>query len=104
MSEYLPEQYRLFRDRYPEVAAALDGLGRATQQAGPLDPKTQRLVKLGIAMALGSEGAVRSNVRRALQEGASPDEIRHVALLVISTGGFPRSIAAMGWVDEVLDL
>lgn len=99
---YLPEVYTKFRQRYPEVAQALDRLGAATEAAGPLDPKTQRLVKLGIAIGALAEGAVRSNARRALEAGASPEEVRQVAVLAITTRGFPAAIAGLGWVEEVL--
>jgi alkylhydroperoxidase/carboxymuconolactone decarboxylase family protein YurZ len=103
MSNYLPDVYLDFRDRFPTVATALDELGRATEAAGPLDPRTQRLVKLGIAIGALAEGAVRSNVRKALEEGASPEDIQHAVMLAISTVGFPASVAALGWIDEVLD-
>ncbi len=102
MSEYLPEVYTRFRGTYPKVAEALDRLGAAAEAAGPLDAKTQRLVKLGIAVGALAEGAVRSNARRALEAGATPEEIRHVALLAITTRGFPAAIAGLGWVEEVL--
>ncbi len=102
MSEYLPEIYVQFRDAYPDVARALDQLGQATQGAGPLDVRTQRLVKLGIALGAQSEGAVRSNARKALEAGANADELRHVALLAISTRGFPAAVAGLAWIDEVL--
>lgn len=102
MPEYLPEAYRSFRSTFPSVAAALDGLGQATGEVGPLDERTQRLVKLGIAIGSLSEGAVRSNARRALEAGASAVELRHAALLAITTAGFPTAIAALGWVDEVI--
>ena len=103
MSNYLPDVYLDFRDRFPTVATALDELGRATQAVGPLDPRTQRLIKLGIAIGALAEGAVRSNVRKALEEGASPEDIQHAVMLAISTVGFPVSVAALGWIDEVLD-
>lgn len=102
MSDYLPEIYTRFRDGYPEVAAALDGLAAAADGAGPLDARTQRLVKLGIAAGALAEGAVRSNARKALDEGAAPEEVRQVAILAITTRGFPAAVAALGWVDEVL--
>ncbi|MDR5676453.1 MAG: carboxymuconolactone decarboxylase family protein [Armatimonadota bacterium] len=102
MSEYLPQVYTGFRRRYPQVAEALDRLGAATEAAGPLDAKTQRLVKLGIAIGALAEGAVRSNVRRALEAGATAEEVRHVALLALTTRGFPAAIAGLGWVEEVL--
>jgi 4-carboxymuconolactone decarboxylase len=101
-TQYLPDVYVHFRDRFPEVAQALDGLGDATATAGPLDERTQRLVKLGIAVGGMAEGAVRSNVRRALAAGVSEDEILHVAALAVSTRGFPAAVAAFGWIEEVL--
>jgi alkylhydroperoxidase/carboxymuconolactone decarboxylase family protein YurZ len=103
MSDYLPDVYLTFRDQFPTVATALDQLGRVTEAAGPLDPRSQRLVKLGIAIGALAEGAVRSNVRKALDQGASSVEIHHVVTLAITTVGFPATVAALGWVDEVLE-
>jgi 4-carboxymuconolactone decarboxylase len=102
MSEYLPDVYVRFRERFPEVARALDGLGKATEAAGGLDERTQRLVKLGIAIGALAEGAVRSNVRKARAVGVTDDEIRQAAVLAISTAGFPAAIAAVSWIEEAL--
>lgn len=102
MAEYLPDIYMDFRDDYPEVARALDSLGAATGEAGPLEERTQRLVKLGIAIGGLAEGAVRSNARKALELGVSAEEIRHVALLAITTSSFPTAIAGLSWIEEVL--
>ena len=41
--EHLPKVYVRFRGSFPEVAAALDGLGKAAEGAGPLDERTVRL-------------------------------------------------------------
>jgi 4-carboxymuconolactone decarboxylase len=101
--KHLPDVYLKFRDGFPGVAKALDGLGEAVDAAGPLDERTARLVKLGLAIGAAAEGSVRSNVRKALAAGATPEEIRQVALLAITTCGFPLAIAGAGWIDEVLD-
>lgn len=103
MTDYLPQTYVDFRNAHPGVADALDRMGSAVDAAGPLDTRTGRLVKLAIAVGGLAEGAVRSNVRKALDAGASPDEIRHVALSAITTVGFPAAIAALGWINEVID-
>ena len=92
MEQHLPKIYVAFREAHPEVANALDKLGRATEQAGPLDARTQRLVKVALAVGSLSEGAVRSNARKALEAGDTATEIRHVALLAITTCGFPTAI------------
>lgn len=100
--DYLPEVYQEFRRRFPRVAKSYDALADSCHQGGPLDEKTRRLVKLGVAIGQHSEGGVRSHARRALAEGVSPDEVRHAALMALTTAGFPAMIAAMKWIDEVI--
>jgi len=100
---YLPNIYKEFQRQFPEIAKAYDELALKCHGWGPLDAKTRRLVKLGTAIGLSSEGAVRSHARRALEEGATTDELRHTVLLAFTTAGFPTMIAALKWVDEVID-
>jgi alkylhydroperoxidase/carboxymuconolactone decarboxylase family protein YurZ len=102
VDDHLPDVYLGFREHYPKVAAALDGLGEAVDGAGPLGERDVRLVKLGLAVGALAEGAVKSNARKALAAGASPDEVRQVGILAITTCGFPTAIAGLGWIDEVL--
>jgi 4-carboxymuconolactone decarboxylase len=100
---YLPGIYREFQQQFPELARAYDGLAGKCHDWGPLEEKTRRLVKLGVAIGLSSEGGVRSHARRALEEGITADELRHVVLLAFTTTGFPTMIAAMKWVEEVIE-
>ncbi len=99
---YLPDIYKEFRQDFPKVARAYDELADKCHEGGPLDARTRQLVKLGVAIGLNSEGAVRSHARRALAEGIDAAEIRHAVLLALTTAGFPTMIAAMKWVDEVI--
>jgi alkylhydroperoxidase/carboxymuconolactone decarboxylase family protein YurZ len=69
---------------------------------GPLDARSARFVKLGVAIGAQAEGAVRSHARRALAENMTPDEVRHVGLLALTTIGFPHTVAGLGWIDEVI--
>lgn len=98
----LPKPYESFKKTYPEIWKAYDRLGGLVLGAGPLAKKERELVKLAMAIGGGLEGAVHSHTRRALEEGASPDEIYHVVLLGITTLGFPSTIAALTWVEEIL--
>jgi len=100
---YLPEIYEKFSHAFPDLAEKYKQLGVACRSAGPLEQKAQDLVKLGIAIGLGSQGAVRSHTRKTLASGATREEIIHVVLLSLTTTGFPNMIAALGWVDEVLE-
>lgn len=86
----LPKAFETFRKRYRSVYEAYETLGGAAHGAGPLDQKTRELVKLGMAIGGRLEGAVRSHVHRALEAGATPEEIEHVVLLAVTTSGFHR--------------
>lgn len=101
-SGYLPDVYRDFRTAYPDVAASYDDLAKACREAGPLSQREQRLVKLGIAIGLESDGGVRSHVRRGLAEGLTADELLHAIAIAIPTAGFPATAAAYRWANEVL--
>ena len=97
-----PFSYERFRKEFPEVEKEYDRLKKC-HASGPLNEKTRRLIKLGIAIGSESEGAVKSHTRRALAIGISPKEIRHVVLLGLTTIGFPKMIATLNWVHEVLE-
>jgi 4-carboxymuconolactone decarboxylase len=98
----LPPHYVKFQKSYPEVFNAYDALGNVLQEAGPLDGKTRALVKLALAVGGRLEGAVHSHARRAREAGCTPEEIRHVVVLGMTTLGFPSTMATLSWVDDVL--
>ena len=99
---YLPKVYQQFQDRFPEVLERFKQLGIATREAGPLNAKTQDLIKLGIAAGANSRGGVMSNTRKAIAAGATVEEVEHAVLLAMTTTGFPNTIAALSWVQEVV--
>jgi alkylhydroperoxidase/carboxymuconolactone decarboxylase family protein YurZ len=99
---YLPDIYEEFKHLFPGPAKSYDDLAVSCYEWGPLEAKARRLIKLGIAIGVDSEGAVRSHARRALEEGVSPEELRHAVLLALTTVGFPTMNAAMKWVEEVI--
>jgi len=87
---------------YPEIIASLQNLGTTLRAAGPLDEKTSQLVQLAAAATSRSEGAVHSHTRRAKEAGATPEEIYHTVLLLVSTIGFPQAMAAISWCRDIL--
>ena len=98
----LPAPYERFQRIFRRVWKAYDSLGAAIHQEGPLDPKARELIKLGIAIGGRLDGAIRAHVRLGLDKGASPEEIRQVALLAITTSGFPTGMAALTAIEDVL--
>ena len=59
-------------------------------------------MKLAMAIGAGSEGAVHSHARQALEEGISAEEVRQVCNLAITTLGFPAAMAALSWVNDMI--
>ena len=102
MAKKLPSAYRRFAADQHKVVEAYERLSEATL-AGPLDRRTAELVKIGIAVGARLEGAVHSHVRRALEAGASADDIRHAIRLALTTTGFPGMMAALSWANDVLE-
>lgn len=100
--KYSPKYYADFEEKFPEIARDFSKLAQAAHQAGPLDVKCRRLVKLGIAIGIGSEGDVQSHVSQAIDEGLTAEEIRHAILQTITTAGFPKMIETMVWAEEIL--
>jgi AhpD family alkylhydroperoxidase len=98
----LPKAYESFKKTYPEVWQAYDRLGGLIHDSGPLDKKNRELLKLAISFGARLEGAVHSHTRRALEQGATAEEIYHVVLLGLTTLGFPQTIAACTWVEDDL--
>ena len=100
MQEPLPSSLSGFEKKHEAVWKAFAQLGEACHETGPLDEKTRRLVKLATAVGLRHEGAVHSATRNALQSGVTRAEIEHVAILAITTIGWPAAYAAMTWIED----
>ncbi len=99
----LPKRFQKFTEKYPDVAKAYETLGNAVHQAGPLDEKTRALIKLAISTGARLEGAVHAHTRKALASGVSAEELRQVVMLALPTIGLPSMMAAMSWVDDILE-
>lgn len=81
---------------------AVRALGKVVRESGPLDEKTALLIQLAAAATLRSEGSVHSHVKRAMEAGATSDEIRHTIIVLTCTIGFPTVSAALSWVGDIL--
>ncbi len=99
----VPKRYKMFKENFADVANAYEAMGDAVHQAGPLDEKTRALIKVAISTGARLEGAVHSHTRKALKAGCTPEEIRHAVMLSLPTVGLPSMMAALSWVDDILE-
>ncbi len=98
-----PKWFDYVEQKNPKFMKALEQLGKSVREEGPLDSKTANLIQLAAAAAIRSEGAVHSHTKRALEAGATQEEIVHAVILLTSTIGFPNVSAALSWVDDVVE-
>jgi 4-carboxymuconolactone decarboxylase len=96
-----PKKYVQFVQRYPKLREAWDLMHEAEHE-GPLDERTQRLIKLAIAIGAFREGATNAAVRKALAAGVSVEEMEQVVALSAATMGLPSAVAAHVWIQDVV--
>ena len=100
--EKLPEHYQFEKKVHQAFIDAVEDLGKVLRKQGPLDEKTANLIQLAAAIAIHSEGAAHSHIRRAIDNGASAEEVYHAIVLLTSTIGFPRVSAALSWAGDIM--
>jgi len=76
--------------------------GNVWQRPG-LDLKTRSLVTVAMLTALGKQHELKGHVRGALNNGATPEELREVMLHASVYCGFPTAIDAFRTVAEVVE-
>jgi 4-carboxymuconolactone decarboxylase len=76
--------------------------GNVWQRPG-LDLKTRSLITVAMLTALGKQHELKAHVRGALNNGATPDEIRELMLHATVYCGFPTAIDAFRCATEVIE-
>jgi len=76
--------------------------GNVWQRPG-LDLKTRSLVTVAMLTALGKQTELKGHVRGALNNGATPEEIREIMLHATVYCGFPSAIEAFRSATEVVE-
>jgi alkylhydroperoxidase/carboxymuconolactone decarboxylase family protein YurZ len=103
MERHYPKNFLKFKNKYPKLIKAYESAGETARKAGPLQEKHTHLIQLAACVGLRSEGGVHSHTRRALDTGATPEEIYHTLALLVSTVGFPAVAAAFSWVNDIIE-
>jgi alkylhydroperoxidase/carboxymuconolactone decarboxylase family protein YurZ len=81
---------------------ALKGFVDALYADTVLDPKTRELIFLAVQTALNLEAAVRAHVPRAVQAGASRDEIVAAMMISVANAGLSGALHLVPLVDELV--
>jgi 4-carboxymuconolactone decarboxylase len=95
--------YTWLMKKFEKVMENHQEFGKTLREAGPINDKDANLIQLAAAAAAKAEGAVHSHVRRALDAGATQEEIYHAIILLASTIGFPAVAAALSWARDIIE-
>lgn len=103
MKYKIADHYQKVKKYHPDYLEAVEQLGQTAKSSGPINEKTAQLIQLAASVSSKSEGATHSHTKRALEAGATAEEIRHCVLLLSNTIGFPAVMAGLSWVNDILD-
>lgn len=75
---------------------------KAVFTPGALDGKTQSLIALAINLVSNNEYGIAFHTRRALEYGATEEQIREIADVAVVFGGASTLAAGSTWLREAL--
>jgi AhpD family alkylhydroperoxidase len=104
MKELVDEFYESVKFRMKtnpkQIRAFLDFL-QTVREKGALDTKTKELIAVAASVAARCQWCIALHVKEALEEGATPEEIREAAWIAVLMGGGPN-LAYMQLVEKAL--
>ena len=91
------------RDVAPQIGDAFAALRRGIDEAGPLTPKYRELINLASFTTARNESGFRTHCGRALEAGATAEEIHQAVLLTFGSNmGIAAVVDALNWADDVI--
>ena len=91
----------IMKEHSAHTAEAFQALRKAVAGAGPLPPHIQELIVCGAFVVTGQESAFMTHARRALDGGASPDELRHAVLITLGANAtLPQAVKGLTWAEN----
>lgn len=88
----------------PDTIAAEMKVGDAAYADGALSTKQKRLIALGVALGRGCRNCILGQTMRAIEAGASADEILEVTGVAVAIGGtmgMAESLRVVGLLEEL---
>lgn len=88
----------------PSVAQGFFDLTKSVKQYSPLDEKTNELIILGIFAAQRGLRGINTHVDRAMDEGATKEEVISAVLLALPIIGITDTNLALDQVVEAIEI
>lgn len=87
----------------PELSKAFVNLTSASFTEGELSEKVKELIAVALGVALRCEYCIAYHVKKALEKGATREEILEAAGVAVAFGGTPAMVQTAVTVNNFLD-
>jgi len=91
-----------FGEQSPEKMKAFAGFMEAVESKGALSVKHKELIAIALSINAHCEWCIAYHVKKALEQGATPDEIREASWVAVLMGGGP-ALMYFQLVDKALE-
>jgi alkylhydroperoxidase/carboxymuconolactone decarboxylase family protein YurZ len=92
----------IMHEAAPQAHDAFMAMRKALNEAGPLPAQVRELIVASNFATHGMHGGFLTHGGRALEYGASVEELRHAVLVTLGANTtFGRVAEALTWVDEL---
>jgi alkylhydroperoxidase/carboxymuconolactone decarboxylase family protein YurZ len=98
----LPGSLAYFQAHNPPVGDSLVSLIASIYDNCPLDPKTRELIFLGLQTALKASRGIKVHVPRAIEAGATEEEILWAITLALPNAGMNAVAESFGLARELM--
>ena len=88
-----------FAEALPNMMKAHAAFADEVYKDGALSSKVKRLIALGVALRTGCTGCLVTQTKRAVEAGATKEEVLEAVSVGIVMGGTP----AVGWMWRVIN-
>jgi AhpD family alkylhydroperoxidase len=93
-----------FREAAPQIMEAQAKVNEFAYKDGALSSKVKRLIALAVALKVGCTNCILIQTEKALEEGATKEEIIEVIQVLIAIGGtsgIAESLRVIKFLDEL---
>lgn len=94
--------FKQFKEEFPDAFSAFNNLYKTVSKTA-LGEKTKQLVYLGILTATRYVPAIRVHITKALEAGATKNEIKEAIMLAIPAGGLCNFLSVLPDIMDELN-
>ena len=102
--EEVKDTMNVLGKKFPKIMQAFGGFFQKIDEDGALDTKTKKLISLSVSITEKCSWCVPYYVHKALENGATVEEILEASMVALKMGGGPGLMHIRWVLDALKDL